>query len=133
MECNRAFIIIRQVGILTCAQRSHWFHERHATKFSLPRCSNLILDEKMHSCIGDFCLTAAIGLLQFVKNVKAQPDLIFYAEGRVEPLCNYYALAQVEAYVSMRQHEDIDTQPASEYPLRFKKCVLSAGTQQNSL
>ena len=100
-----------QVGLLACAQRSHWFHEKNVTQVCIPRCYRLFIDEELASFVGDFSLTACIGLIQHVAQAKEASGIgsvVNIESGRVEGAWLKYAIEHVRQYVRCRNHEDID-------------------------
>ncbi|CAG7732955.1 unnamed protein product [Allacma fusca] len=105
-------------GITSCLQNAHWFSESGIASANFPRCYRLYMDEERSAFINDFRLTACIGLLKWVIGAYERNGDKGILEsnpiGRSSTISVEFAVRQVNYYVRVRKHEDVDwlTPPA---------------------
>ncbi|CAG7713007.1 unnamed protein product [Allacma fusca] len=99
-----------KVGIAACLQNMQWFSEAGVSDTFFPRCYRLCIDEEKTSFIDDYRLSACMGLLKWVVSAyeKDGETGVMDPSSRVVSLAVDFAVRQVNNYVRMRRHEDID-------------------------
>ena len=87
-----------------------WFSESGISDTFFPRCYRLCIDEEKAAFIDDYRLTACMGLLKWVVTgyEKDGESGVMDPSGRVVSLAVDFAVRQINNYVRMRRHEDID-------------------------
>ncbi|CAG7823213.1 unnamed protein product [Allacma fusca] len=102
-----------KVGITSCLQNLHWFCENGIANTFFPRCYRLCINEEKNAFINDYRLTACMGLLKWVVGAyerDGDKGVMDYnaSNNRISSLCVEFAIRQVNNYVRLRRHEDID-------------------------
>ena len=98
------------MGIAACLQTVQWFSEAGVSDTFFPRCYRLCVDEERAAFIDDYRLTACMGLLKWVVSAYETDgeEGVMDTSSRVTSLAVDFAVRQVNNYVRMRRHEDID-------------------------
>ncbi|CAG7717986.1 unnamed protein product [Allacma fusca] len=99
-----------KVGITAFLQNSHWVSEAGTVNAYFPRCYRLSLNEERRAFISDFYLTACIALLQWIVGAfeRYGNNGIVSPEGKVDIKWVDFCVQQIENYIKVRKHEDID-------------------------
>ena len=87
-----------------------WYSEQDVAYTYAPRCYLLSVPEERHAFVGDYCLSACVGLLQwFVGSFEQFGELCVTSKRPgLTPACFHFAIGQLRHYISIRTHKDID-------------------------
>lgn len=108
---NSSLKTLFQVGMVAISQCLHWYQEEQIAVTLIPRCYRLFISEELASFVGDFCLTACMGLLKFIVGALKHRGIpsIIDESGTVSADSIQLVIQHIDSYINMRENADIDT------------------------
>lgn len=96
---------------MVLSQTLHWYQEDRVGITFIPRCYRLFVPEELATFIGDYYLTACVGLLEWIVGAieRSGDASIIEENGTVHAECVLIAIRQVDQYIRERSHAEIDS------------------------